>query len=139
MRLRDGRLVSIRPIEPQDDASLAAGLRRISRESQRRRFGTAKPKLSRSELRYLTEVDGRDHVALVAVQADEPHELMAVGRFVRLPDDPEAAEVAIVVGDRWQRQGLGRALGVELASAARRSGCAGGWPTCSTTTGRPGA
>ena len=31
-----------------------------------RRFLTPKRSFSRAELRYLTEVDGRDHVALVA-------------------------------------------------------------------------
>jgi hypothetical protein len=35
---------------------------------------------------------------------DQVRRLIAVGRFVRLADDPDAAEVAIVVADDWQRR-----------------------------------
>jgi RimJ/RimL family protein N-acetyltransferase len=87
------------------------GHRRLSEETVRRRFLTAKPRLSSTELRYLTEVDGADHVALIAVPVEHPDAIVAVGRFVRDRDDPEMAEFAIVVGDPYQ----GRGLGTELA------------------------
>ena len=48
--------------------------------------------------------------------------LVAVARCVRLPDRPGTAEMAIVVGDPWQNQGLGRALANALADAARAAG-----------------
>jgi RimJ/RimL family protein N-acetyltransferase len=41
-----------------------------------------------------------------------------VARCVRLPDRPDTAEMAIVVGDPWQMQGLGRELATRLADAA---------------------
>lgn len=114
--------VVIRHIRPSDRELLASGMEHLSRESARRRFLTAKSRLSERELTYLTEVDGRDHVALVAVRADAPHELVAVGRFVRLPEDPTTAEVAIVVADELQGQGFGRRIGVMLADEARARG-----------------
>jgi len=84
---------------------------------------TPKRSFSRAELRYLTEVDGRDHVALVAEYPGDPgRRLIAVGRFVRLQDDPEAAEVAIVVADDWHRRGLGSLLAEQLAERARGLG-----------------
>ena len=102
---------------------LTDGLRRLSSESAQRRFLTPKRSFSRSELRYLTEVDGRDHVALVAEYPGEPvRRLIAVARFVRLDDDPEAAEVAVTVADDWQGRGLGSMLSEQLASEARRLG-----------------
>ena len=102
---------------------LEDGLRQLSPESVQRRFLTPKSSFSRSELRYLTEVDGRDHVALVAEDPRLPvRRLIAVGRFVRLGDDPTAAEVAIVVADDWQRRGVGSALSERLATEARRLG-----------------
>jgi RimJ/RimL family protein N-acetyltransferase len=102
---------------------LEDGLRQLSDESVHRRFLTPKRGFSRSELRYLTEVDGRDHVALVVEDPRHPaRRLIAVGRFVRLHDDPEAAEVAIVVGDDWHRRGVGTALTALLAAEARRLG-----------------
>lgn len=122
-RLRDGAAVLIRPIRADDKRMLSDGLRRLSADSVQRRFLTPKRSFSRAELRYLTEVDGRDHVALVAEYPAEPvRRLIAVARFVRLADDPEAAEVAITVADDWQGRGLGSQLTALLAAEARRLG-----------------
>ena len=78
--------------------------------------------MSAAELRYLTEVDGHDHIALVAVLADDPESIVAVARCVRFPDTPDTAEFAIVVGDPLQGRGLGSLLARELAAAARAAG-----------------
>src|SRR3954468_7697746 len=120
--LPNGTTVQIRPIAPGDKEKLVTGLRRLSDESIRKRFLAAKPRFTRAELRYLTEVDGVNHIALVAVLADEPDTLVAVARCVRLPDRPATAEMAIVVGDPWQSRGRGRALATALADAARAVG-----------------
>ena len=120
--LADGTPVVIRPIRPSDKPALAAAHARLSDESVRRRFLTPKPRLTSGELRYLTEVDGRDHVALVAALDGSDDRIIAVARSVRLDDDPTAAEAAVVVGDDYQRQGLGRTLGLMLADAARARG-----------------
>jgi RimJ/RimL family protein N-acetyltransferase len=101
---------------------LSEGLARLSEESRRRRFLSAKPRLSAAELRYLTEVDGRDHFALVAQLAGDPCAVVAVGRFVRLPWDGTTAEAAIVVSDALQRRRLGTQLARMLGDAARRRG-----------------
>ena len=122
-RLRDGTPILIRKIRPGDRHFLALGLRNLSALSVQRRFLGPKPKFSRSELRYLTEVDGHDHVALVAESPAQPvRQLIAVARFVRLPEDPEAAEAAILVIDSWQGRGLGSLLARELAARARGLG-----------------
>src|SRR5215210_939966 len=98
-RLPDGAPVLIRPIRADDKRMLTDGLRR------------------------LTEVDGRNHVALVAEHPYGPaRRLVAVARFVRLAEDPTAAEVAITVGDDWQGRGLGTLLSERLAAEARRLG-----------------
>jgi RimJ/RimL family protein N-acetyltransferase len=116
----DGAPVVIRPIRPDDKGMLSDGLRRLSPQSAQRRFLTPKRSFSRAELRYLTEVDGRDHVALVAENPVDPvRRLIAVARFVRLQDDPEAAEVAVTVADEWQGRGLGSLLGRHVAHSAR--------------------
>jgi len=111
-----------RSIRPDDKGRLAAGLQRLSPQSRHKRFLMPKPRFSSSELRHLTEIDGFDHVAIVAVAADDPDVFYAVGRFVRLREDPETAEVAIVVADALQGKGLGRELGRRLAHEARERG-----------------
>jgi RimJ/RimL family protein N-acetyltransferase len=113
-----GTRILIRPIEPGDKHRLVNGLRRLSEESIRKRFLAAKPRFTSAELRYLTEVDGVNHIALVALLEDDPEQLVAVARCVRLPDRPDTAEMAIVVGDPWQNQGVGRALATALADEA---------------------
>jgi RimJ/RimL family protein N-acetyltransferase len=122
VRLDNGVDVEIRPIRPDDKALLADGVRHLSERSAYQRFLSPKHKLAAGELRYLTEVDFRDHVAFVAVPADEPEVLVGVGRWVRLASDPEIAEIAFVVADALQRCGLGTALGEALADAARERG-----------------
>ena len=117
-----GARVLIRPIQPGDKEKLAAGLRQLSEESIRKRFLAAKPRFTAAELRYLTEVDFRDHVAYVAVRPDAPDVLVGVGRWIRLRDDPQVAEIAFVVSDALQRQGLGTVLAETLADAARERG-----------------
>jgi acetyltransferase len=122
-RLPDGATILIRPIRADDKRYLEIGLRHLSDESVHRRFLSPKRSFSRAELRYLTEVDGRDHVALVAEYPGEPvRRLIAVGRFVRWHDNREAAEVAIVVADDWQRRGVGSLFAKRLATRARLGG-----------------
>jgi RimJ/RimL family protein N-acetyltransferase len=120
--LEGGIDVEIRPIRPDDKTLLAEGMRHLSERSAYQRFLGPKHALTGRELRYLTEVDFRDHVAFVAVRPEEPDVLVGVGRWVRLASDPEVAEIAFVVADDLQHRGLGTALGEALAEAARERG-----------------
>lgn len=122
MRLNDGIEVVIRPIRPDDKPLLAAGMHHLSERSAYQRFLVPKRSLSEAELRYLTEVDFRDHVAFVAMRVEEPDVLVGVGRWIRNPHEPEVAEIAFVVADDLQRRGLGTALAEALADAARERG-----------------
>jgi GNAT superfamily N-acetyltransferase len=112
----------LRRIAPEDKDALVAGLGRLSDRSVYQRFLSPKPRLSSSELRYLTEVDFVDHYALVAVLARRPDVLVAVGRWVRDHERPWEADVAIVVADDLQGRGVGRTLGSRLADAAVERG-----------------
>jgi len=120
--LDNGTKVRIRPIRPSDKPLLEAALGRLSDETIHRRFLAPKPRFTGTDLRYLTEVDGRDHYALVGVLADRPDVLVGVGRWIRDPVRTDRAEVAIVIGDEFQGHGLGTALGLALADAARARG-----------------
>jgi GNAT superfamily N-acetyltransferase len=118
-QLTDGTAVVLREIRPDDKDLLAAGLARLSEQSRLKRFLGSKPKLTASDLRYLTEVDGVNHYAVVALI--DGH-IVGVARWVRLHDDPTSAEAAVVVADHLQGKGLGKALARQLADAARARG-----------------
>ena len=120
--LKDGSRVLIRPIAADDKDELAAGLRRLSERTVHLRFLAPKPRFTKTELRYLTEVDGHDHVAFVAVRPESPGTIVAVGRYVALGDPAGTAEAAIVVADPLQGLGLGTHLADALAGEAVRNG-----------------
>jgi RimJ/RimL family protein N-acetyltransferase len=121
-RLTDGTAIAIREIVPSDKGMLASGIGCLSEESRFRRFLSPKPSLSAAELRYLTEVDGHDHYALVAQRVDDPASIVGVARFVRLPSDRRTAEAAIAVCDSLHGRRLGTQLAWLLADAGRRRG-----------------
>src|SRR5271165_2120552 len=115
--LRSGHRVLVRALRPDDAPGLAEAFEQLSETSRYRRFFTAKPHLSEQTLAFLTDVDHHDHEALVAVAPDSG-QLVGVARFIRIPGEPDLAEVAVTVTDSWQRRGLGTALLRELAQRA---------------------
>jgi RimJ/RimL family protein N-acetyltransferase len=120
--LHDGTTVVLRPIAPDDKLGLARFLAGLSPTTVHQRFLGPKRRFSASELVYLTEVDGHDHVAVVAERADAPGRLAAVGRWVHLPGEEATAEFAIVVADELQGRGLGSLVADELARRAKEEG-----------------
>jgi RimJ/RimL family protein N-acetyltransferase len=111
--------ILIRPIHADDRDRLRDSHERLSPETRYRRFLAVKPHLTSADVRYLVDIDGRDHVALVATlpEADE-EPIVGVARFIRIPDEPEVAEVAIVVNDALQGRGVGTELLARLAEEA---------------------
>jgi RimJ/RimL family protein N-acetyltransferase len=119
--LRDGSTVLIRPVRSADAPLLADGFARLSARSRQLRFLTPKKELSPAELRYFTDVDHHDHEALGAL--DHPGGRgVAIARYVRDADDPQAAEIAVTVVDDWQGRGLGTELVAQLSERARSVG-----------------
>jgi GNAT superfamily N-acetyltransferase len=113
--------VAVRPIEPGDKAKLVAAYERLSDASRYRRFLSPHGQLSKSELRYLTEVDHHDHEALVAFDP-VTGEGVGVARYVRDSRRSDSAEIAVAVADEWQGRGVGTTLLHGLADRARDEG-----------------
>jgi GNAT superfamily N-acetyltransferase len=123
--LGDGTAVTLRHVRPEDASELRRGLERLSPESRYRRFLGAVTILTDAHLRYLTCVDGQDHVAIVAVRRAAGPDGgigLGIGRFVRLKEEPSTAEAAITVIDDAQGKGIGRLLALTLARAAYERG-----------------
>ena len=87
-KLIDGRVVRLRPISPSDKNALKAGLNHLSSQSRYFRFFQHKQQLTAKELRFFTEIDFVNHVALVAIIMDKGmEEPVGVGRYIVVKED----------------------------------------------------
>jgi RimJ/RimL family protein N-acetyltransferase len=120
-RLHDGRRVEIRALSPDDQADFLAAVGDTSAQSLYRRFFAPRRGFTEQEIAFFINVDFVDHVALVAVM-EECGRPVIVGSGRYIVEQPGQAEVAFVVVDRYQGQGIGSALMRHLAAIARAAG-----------------
>lgn len=123
--LSDGTHVTIRALLPEDRPALEDALHKASRDTLRSRFLSEAFRPNAEMLRYLTEVDGWDHVAIVATvdSLDLKKELgVGIARFIRLPSAPGTAEAAVTVDGAMRRRGLAKLLLNVLARLAQARG-----------------
>src|SRR5262245_13902792 len=119
--LRDGRALEIRAFRPDDQDGLKAAAPRISPLSRYRRFFAIKKELTEREKAFFLNVDFVNHVALMALaQEAERKVIIGGGRYVVV--QPGKAEVAFMVVDDYQGQGVGAALMRHLVAVARAMG-----------------
>ena len=116
--LSDATRVHLRPIVPDDADELVAFHEALSPESIILRYFGPHPRLSANEVERLTNVDGIDRFALVAVRDGR---IIGVARYERTPGTDEA-EVAFLVADGYQGKRLGTQLFEHLAESAREHG-----------------
>jgi RimJ/RimL family protein N-acetyltransferase len=119
--LRNGRRIEIRALRPDDRRELLAAVNRTSAQSLYRRFFAARKSFTEKEVAFFLNVDFVSHVALVAVMKEnEGQAICGGGRFVVV--QPGKAELAFVVVDQYQGQGIGAALLRHLIAIARAAG-----------------
>jgi RimJ/RimL family protein N-acetyltransferase len=122
VRMHSGEEAIIRPISSGDGPALRAAYERLSPETRYQRFLAPKPHLSEAEVRYFVDVDGSNHLALVATLVTDPDRIIGVARLVRLPEHPQTAELAVLISDPFQGEGLATALLERLIAAAPERG-----------------
>jgi len=108
----EGRRYFARTIQPSDKEFLRQGFEELSPESRHLRFSAYQQRLTDKQLKYFTEIDGIDHVAWGILDVTDEREVIpvAVGRFVRLEERSDIAEVAFAVVDDYQHKGIGGIL-----------------------------
>ena len=90
---------------------LQAFVQAMSPTTRLHRFHGAVAGVPEPVLRYLTDVDYVDHLALVGeVEEATGARLVAEARWVRREDEPDTADFAIAIADDCQLSGLGNAL-----------------------------
>jgi|GEM_PF-2627826 len=107
--LPEHHLVYARSIVPRDAAHLRSGLARMSEQSRHQRFMTEINDLTAQELQLLTTLDYKSRMAWGVVDWTQgcAKRGVGVGRYMALPSDPGAAEVALAIVDSHQRRGVG--------------------------------
>lgn len=118
--LSNGRVVTIRAVTPGDRDGIRTLHAKASEHNRRMRFFTADPVPPQQYADHLAAPDD-EHLALVAIEGTEivgvaSAEVLAAG------EREAAADVAVMVADRWHHTGVGTLLLEHLAAAARASG-----------------
>ena len=121
LTLLRGVEIPFRVVRPDDAPALQRLHARCSERTIYLRFFGSMKKLSDEQARYFASTDGVDHFGLVALDPEDPNEIIAVVRYARQPGG-ERAEYAALAEDRWQGQGIGAALTRWLIDEARGNG-----------------
>jgi len=122
--MADGTNVTIRPIQPEDEGLVAQFHQGLSDQSLHYRYGgimKLTDRVAHDRLVRSCFVDYDRHIALVADYSNPAtgqHELLAVGRLIKLHNRNEA-EFSLIVADRWQGRGLGGKLLEMLVEVGR--------------------
>jgi RimJ/RimL family protein N-acetyltransferase len=119
----DGTRLRFRPIDAGDRNGLASLFTRLSPESRRRRFLSAKHELSDAELDYFSDIDHVRHEAIAAIDQRDGS-IVGVARYALDGRRPAAAHMAITVVDELQGMGIGAALAIRTVNRARANGVA---------------
>jgi RimJ/RimL family protein N-acetyltransferase len=120
-QLRDGRPIEIRALRPTDEAGMLDAINHTNAESLRRRFFVTKRAFSDKEKAFFMNADFVNHVALVAeIDENGRHAIIGGGRYIVTM--PGEAEIAFVVIDAYQGQGIGTLLMRHLTVIARTGG-----------------
>jgi RimJ/RimL family protein N-acetyltransferase len=122
LTLRDGTVVQVRPIQPDDTERLQAFHARLSPETIEYRYFGPVPVLTAERAERLTHLDYARRMALVATTdtGTNDEQIVAVVRYEGL--DQTTAEVAFVVEDPWQGHGIATQLLYRLALYAHQHG-----------------
>jgi RimJ/RimL family protein N-acetyltransferase len=118
LTLPSGVEISFRVVRQDDAPALQRLHARCNERTIYLRFLGPMKNLSDVQARYFASTDSQDHFGLVALDPEDPNEIIAVVRYARKPGD-QRAEYAALVEDSWQGQGVGAALTHRLINEAR--------------------
>ena len=123
--LKNGTQVSFRSIRPTDEPHMRDLLYDLSKETIYYRFMSHQQRFTHRQIQDFVYIDHRRDAAIVGT-IPEAHgeEIIAVGRYY-LNEKTNKAEVAFIIRDEWQNQGLGNFMFQHLITIAKRNGIAG--------------
>jgi acetyltransferase len=121
-KMKDGTGILIRPIRPEDEPAMIHFHETLSERSVYLRYFHMEKlteRVAHDRLMQKCFIDYDREMALVAVKAAaDGQEILGIGRLSKNPGTREA-EVAVLVTDKYQRQGLGMEIMRRLVRVAR--------------------
>ena len=121
LTLPGGAEIPFRVVRPEDAPALQRLHARCGERTIYLRFFGSLENLSDEKAQYFASTDSVDHFGLVALDPEDPNEIIAVARYARTSGD-ERAEYAALVEDRWQGEAVGASLTHRLIEEARGNG-----------------
>jgi len=123
-KLPSGVPVLLRPIRPEDEGLMHELAASVSQETIRTRFFSSIRDMSHEWLILFCNVDYDRHMAIVAeITENGNRKIIGVGRVI-MDADFHSGELALLVHDRYQRQGLGHELMEIIIGIGRDKGLA---------------
>jgi acetyltransferase len=120
--LKDGTNVILRPIKPEDEGMMIELFKTFSDTTILFRFFHILKSMSHEQIARYTQIDYDREMAIVAVEErPEKDRILGVGRLTYYPN-LESSEFSVVVGDPWQRKGLGAKLLQVCIDVAKEKG-----------------
>lgn len=118
-RLRDGTLVSLRPIGPDDEPLLHDLAAHMTPEDRRLRFFAPMHDIPHTLAVRLTHLDYDREMALAAMHEGT---VLGIARYAATDPERASAEYAIAVRSDWKGRGLGYLLMQRLIDVAQLRG-----------------
>ena len=120
--LASGESLFVRPVRHDDGELEEIFVRALSLESRYQRMLSGGTKVTPEWIDSMTHIDYHRHMAFaVTTVSDGVEQFVGVGRYV-VDAVKSSAEVALVLADAWQGQGLGRRLLETLLEHAESEG-----------------
>jgi GNAT superfamily N-acetyltransferase len=122
LRLRSGKALTVRFVEPRDAEALQGYFRSLTNRSRYNRFHGAMSELPQTLLDHFVRVGEGDSFSVIAtMMIDEIEAIVGEARYA-FDADTDSFEFGLSIDDRWQGQGVGSALLANLQCRAAAFG-----------------
>jgi GNAT superfamily N-acetyltransferase len=110
LRVRSGKSLTVRFVEPRDADALQNYFRALSVRSRYNRFLGAMSELPQTVLHHFTHVGEGDRFSVIATMTVDGHETIVGEARYAFDAETDSFEFGLSIDDRWQGQGIGSAL-----------------------------
>ncbi len=110
LRLRSGKSLTVRFVEPADAEALQAYFRSLTTRSRYNRFLGAISELPQNVLEHFIQVGEGDQFSVIATTMIDGFESIVGEARYAFDSDKDSFEFGLSIDDRWQGQGIGSAL-----------------------------